>query len=121
MIVVINPRTGEPDTVATGSIDLPSNVATPSSVPIPRTPSALCASVITDDCGSPRQLDLLNVRNDRVGVHSSPRAPRAASASAHTITPVLAREQDMGTLRTGSLEEGGEGVKTGFRHPFDGW
>src|SRR5207248_6584574 len=56
------------------------------SVPIQSTPSLLCASAMTDDCGSPRQLDLLNVRNARVGAQSSPRAKIATSAIAHAMT-----------------------------------
>jgi len=39
----------------------------------------LCASATADDCGNPRQLALLNVRNVRAGVHSS-----AASGVANT-------------------------------------
>src|SRR5262249_55196445 len=85
MIDVMIPRSGAPSTAGTGVIDLPSKLATPSSVPIQSRPSLLCASAITDDCGSPRQLDLLNVRNERVGVHSS------AARSGATISNVARR------------------------------
>src|SRR5439155_19690164 len=92
MIVVISPRTGAPGTEATGSIDLPSKVATPSSVPSQSTPSLSCASAITDDCGSPRQLDLLNVRNARVGVNS---AAAAIEQTRVATAAMMDRERDM--------------------------
>ncbi len=75
---VISPRSGAAFTSATGVIVFPSNVATPSSVPIQSVPSVLCASATADDCGNPRQLDFGNVRNARVGVHSSAPSDSAA-------------------------------------------
>src|SRR5438067_13604412 len=106
MMEVMMPRSGAPCTAGTGVIDLPSKLATPSSVPIHKTPSELCASAITDDCGSPRQLDLLNVRNARVGAHSSPRAKIATSAIAHAMTATR-DDLDMGvTCDFGQLTVG---------------
>ena len=77
----MTPRNGAPGSDGTGTIDFPSKLATPSSVPIQRTPSVLCARAATDDCGNPRQLDLLNVRNDRVGVHSFVAASNATGTN----------------------------------------
>src|SRR5437870_9512085 len=88
MMEVMMPRSGAPCTAGTGVIDLPSKLATPSSVPIHKTPSELCATAITDDCGSPRQLDLLNVRNARVGVHSSATRTEALKRSASAQTRI---------------------------------
>src|SRR3954466_7618676 len=85
----ISPRTGAPSTEGTGTIDFPSKLATPSSVPTHSTPSGLWAIATTEDCGSPLQLDLLRVRKDRAGVHSSAPAREAARASTNAQTRAL--------------------------------